>query len=88
MVPWDAGEVVLVGLAALRSRRPRNGGGGKIPIKHADLRSREALEWRREKFPVREFAGVEIRRAARREEEDEVVRCGERMKNYRAAGYL
>jgi hypothetical protein len=88
VVPWDAGEVVLAGLVALRSRRPRNGGGGKIPIKHAELRLRETLEWWRERFPVREFAGVEIRRVARREEEDEVVRCGERMKNYRAAGYL
>jgi hypothetical protein len=58
VVPWDAGEVVLAGLAALRLRRPRNGGGGKIPIKRADLRSRETLEWRREKLPVREIAGV------------------------------
>jgi hypothetical protein len=58
VVPWDADEVVLAGLAALRLRRPRIGSGGEIPIKRTDLRSREALEWRREKLPVREVAGV------------------------------
>jgi hypothetical protein len=40
------------------------------------------------KLTVAKIAGVEIRRAARREEEDEVVRRGERMNFYRAAGYL
>jgi hypothetical protein len=38
--------------------------------------------------PWQKLAGVEIWRAAWREEEDEVVRRGERMRFYRAAGYL
>jgi hypothetical protein len=44
------------------------------------------LGWRRAKLAVAKFAGVEIRRAARREEEDEVMRSGERMKGYRGRG--
>ena len=43
---------------------------------------------RRAKFTVTKFAGVKILLAARREEEDDVVRGGERMNFYRAAGYL
>jgi hypothetical protein len=43
---------------------------------------------RHSKFTGAKFAGIKIWRAAQREEEDDVVRGGERMNFYRAAGYL
>jgi hypothetical protein len=46
------------------------------------------LDWRRAEFTVTKFAGVKIRRAARREEEDEVGKEVKEWKSYRAWGYL
>ena len=69
-------------------RRPRIGGGEKFPFNRRSLGAKGSLDWRRAKLTVAKFAGIEIRWAARREEEDEVVRRGERMEIYRATGYL
>jgi hypothetical protein len=84
----SSGEDGVAGLEENRPARPRIGGGGKFPFNRRNLGASGVLVWRRVKLTVVKIAGIEIRRAARREEEDEVVRRGERMNFYRAAGYL
>jgi hypothetical protein len=88
VVPRGTGEGGGHGLDALASERPRIGGGANFSIKHVQLRLRRTLEQRCLKVSGKELAGVGSVGWRWREVEDEVVRCGERMKVTVRSGYL